>query len=119
METIIHFFKHTLGLCGCCPKTLMTMLMSGGGLVGVMTIYWTDIKNKFRRKQMNKLLKASRDKYEAQKSEALAHLEILFNKSVGIGEHTDILSEIDKWLDSLSQAEEKIDTLNKNFGEND
>ena len=68
---------------------------------------------------MNKLLKASKDKYEAQKSEALAHLEILFNKPVGIGEHTDILSEIDKWLDSLSQAEEKIDTLNKNFGEND
>ena len=50
MESIIHFFKHTLGLCGCCPKTFMTMLMSGGGLVGVMTIYWTDIKNKFRKK---------------------------------------------------------------------
>ena len=43
---------------------------------------------------MNKLLKASIDKYESQKSEALAHLDILFNKSVGIGEHTDILSEV-------------------------
>ena len=66
---------------------------------------------------MNKLLKASKDKYEAQKSEALAHLEILFNKSVGIGEHTDILSEIDKWVNSLSQAEENLNTLDRNFGE--
>ncbi len=66
---------------------------------------------------MNKLLKASIDKYEAQKSEALAHLEILFNKSVGIGEHTDILSEIDKWISSLSQAEENLNTIQKNFGE--
>ena len=66
---------------------------------------------------MNKLLKASIDKYEAQKSEALAHLEILFNKSVGIGEHTDILSEIDKWIGSLSQAEENLNTIQKNFGE--
>ena len=68
---------------------------------------------------MNKLLKASLDKYEAQKSEALAHLEILFNKSVGIGEHTDILSEIDKWVNSLSQAEENLNTLSNNFGENE
>ena len=66
---------------------------------------------------MNKLLKAAKDKYSTQKSEALAHLEILFNQSVGIGEHTDILSEVDKWVNSLSQAEENLKTLNKRFGE--
>ncbi len=66
---------------------------------------------------MNKLLKAAKDKYSAQKSEALAHLEILFNQSVGIGEHTDILSEVDKWVNSLSQAEENLKTLNESFGE--
>ena len=64
---------------------------------------------------MNKLLKAAIDKYESQKSEAIAHLEILFNNSVGIGEHTDILAEIDKWVNSLSQAEENLSTLNNNF----
>ena len=64
---------------------------------------------------MNKLLKAAIDKYESQKSEALAHLEILFTNSVGIGEHTDILSEIDKWTNSLSQAEENLSILNNNF----
>tara|TARA_B100000700_G_C14531141_1_gene617615 strand:- start:75 stop:275 length:201 start_codon:yes stop_codon:yes gene_type:complete len=66
---------------------------------------------------MNKLLKASLDKYEAQKSEALAHLEILFNKSVGIGEHTDILTEIDKWVNNLSQANENLKTIQELSGE--
>ena len=64
---------------------------------------------------MSKLIKAAKDKYKAQKSEALAHLEILFDQSVGIGEHTDILAEIDKWINSLSQAEENLETLNKHF----
>ena len=66
---------------------------------------------------MNKLLKAAIDKYEAQKSEALAHLDILFNDSVGIVEHTDILAEVSKWVDSLSQAEENLTTLDEYYGE--
>ena len=64
---------------------------------------------------MSKLIKAANDKYEVQKSEALAHLDILLNKSVGIGEHTDILVEVDKWINVLSQAEENLETLNKHF----
>ena len=64
---------------------------------------------------MNKLLMAAIDNYQAQKTEALAHLDILFNDSVGIGEHTDLLSEVKKWTDSLSQAEENLDTLRNNF----
>ncbi len=59
----------------------------------------------------NKLYQAAVYKYEAQKSEALAHLEILFNDSVGIGEHTDILTEIDKWVNAFSQAEENLNSL--------
>tara|TARA_Y100001938_G_C7776845_1_gene276010 strand:+ start:218 stop:418 length:201 start_codon:yes stop_codon:yes gene_type:complete len=64
---------------------------------------------------MNKLLKAAKDKYEAQKSEALAHLEILFDQSVGIGEHTDILAEIDKWILQLSTADENLKTIEKHL----
>ena len=45
----------------------------------------------------NNLLKATVDSYKAQKSEAIAHLEILLKNSVGIGEHTDLLSEVKKW----------------------
>ena len=64
---------------------------------------------------MNKLLKATLDYYESKKSESLAHLDILFNKSVGIGEHTDITAEIRKLTESLSQAEENINSLKDNF----
>tara|TARA_B100001094_G_C17696892_1_gene560785 strand:- start:22 stop:261 length:240 start_codon:yes stop_codon:yes gene_type:complete len=65
----------------------------------------------------NKLLKATIDSYKSQKSEALAHLDILFKNSVGIGEHTDLLTEIKKWTESLSQAEENIQVLMDNFDE--
>ena len=66
---------------------------------------------------MNKLLRAAKDKYKAKKSEALAHLDILFNNSVGIGEHTDIMAEIEKWVDAVAQAEENLKILIENFDE--
>ena len=59
----------------------------------------------------NELLKAALSRYEAQRDEAKAHLHILFQNSVGIGEHTDILAEIDKWVKSLSDANENLETL--------
>ena len=64
---------------------------------------------------MNQLIQAAIDSYQAQRTEALAHLDILFNDSVGIGEHTDLLSEVKKWTESLSKAEENLQTLRKNF----
>ena len=64
---------------------------------------------------MNKLLMAAIDSYQAQKTEALAHLDILFNDSVGIGEHTDLTAEVKKWTESLSQAEENIKSLKNHF----
>ena len=63
----------------------------------------------------NRLLKAAISRYEAQRDEAKAHLHILFKNSVGIGEHTDILSEIDKWVKNLSEADENIQTLGNHF----
>ena len=68
---------------------------------------------------MTKLLEAAIAKYKAQRSEAIAHLDILLNSSVGIGEHTDILTEVDKWIDNLAQAEEKLETISKNFISNE
>ncbi len=64
---------------------------------------------------MNKLLQAAIDNYHAQRTEALAHLDILFNDAVGIGEHTDLLAEVKKWTENLSQAEENLETLRTNF----
>ena len=67
---------------------------------------------------MNKLLMAAIDSYQAQKTEALAHLDILINDSVGIGEHTDLLAEVKKWTSSLAEAEDCLETLKRNFDHN-
>lgn len=66
---------------------------------------------------MNKMVKALTHYYEAQISEAVATLELYFNKSVGIGEHSDILLELKKYTDLLDQADSKLQTLNKYFRE--
>ena len=65
--------------------------------------------------KMNKLLMAAIDSYQAQKTEALATLDILFNDATAIGEHTDLLTEVKKWTESLAQAEENLETLKRNF----
>ena len=67
---------------------------------------------------MNKLLMAAIDSYQAQKTEALAHLDLLFNDATAIGEHTDLLTEVKKWTESLAQAEENLNVLRENFDVN-
>ena len=62
---------------------------------------------------MNKLISAAIDFYEAQKSEAEATLDIYFNNSVGIGEHSNLMDEVKKWTSKLSEAEENLRTLKK------
>ena len=64
---------------------------------------------------MNQLIQAAIDSYQAQRTEALAHLDILCNDAVGIGEHTDLLTEVKKWTSSLAEAEDCLATLKKNF----
>ena len=64
---------------------------------------------------MNKLLMAAIDSYQAQKTEAMAHLDILLNDSVGIGEHSDLLTEVKKWTESLATAEDCLKSLKGNF----
>ena len=62
---------------------------------------------------MNKLISAAIDFYEAQKSEAEATLDIYFNNSVGIGEHSNLMDDVKKWTSKLSEAEENLRTLKK------
>ena len=64
---------------------------------------------------MNKYYKAAISHWEAQRDEAIATLELYFTNSVGIGEHSDILKEINQWTDKLSQAEENILNLKTHF----
>ena len=63
----------------------------------------------------NPLFKALSKKYEAQIAEAYATLIVYFDNSVGIGEHPQFIDEMDKQLDVISTAEEKLEALNKHF----
>ena len=63
----------------------------------------------------NPLYKALIKKYEAQIAQAFATLVIYFDSSVGIGEHPQFIDEMDKQLDLISTAEEKLQALNKHF----
>lgn len=62
------------------------------------------------------LYQAQMAKMEAEAVEARAILNVYFNSPVGIGEHPDLLTEIDKYTDKLAQAEDKMDALKRNFG---
>ena len=62
---------------------------------------------------MNLLVKALHDHYVSQISEAVATLNLYLNNSVGVGEHSDILAELKKYMDILDDADGKLNTLNK------
>tara|TARA_E500000318_G_scaffold64173_1_gene59318 strand:+ start:1004 stop:1204 length:201 start_codon:yes stop_codon:yes gene_type:complete len=53
-------------------------------------------------------LKALKKRYEAQIAESIAILNIYVKNSVGIGEHPQHLDEMDKLLQVIVDAEEKI-----------
>ena len=57
------------------------------------------------------ILQALEDKYNAQISEADATIKINLNNSVGIGEHPQHIEEIDKQLQIIVDAAEKIKEL--------
>tara|TARA_R100000963_G_scaffold15357_1_gene10940 strand:+ start:265 stop:483 length:219 start_codon:yes stop_codon:yes gene_type:complete len=64
------------------------------------------------------LLNALYDKYEADISAAHATINIYLNSSVGIGEHPQHLDELDKQLQKIADAEEKLNIL-EDFGDYD
>lgn len=62
---------------------------------------------------MNPFMKALIDHYNAQISEALATLSLYLNSPVGIGEHSDILAELKKYVSILDDADGKLSTIHK------
>ena len=57
------------------------------------------------------ILQALEDKYQAQISEADATIKIYLDNSVGIGERPQHIEEIDKLLQKIVDAQEKIKEL--------
>tara|TARA_Y100001963_G_C6542744_1_gene336310 strand:- start:319 stop:564 length:246 start_codon:yes stop_codon:yes gene_type:complete len=64
---------------------------------------------------MSHFYKAAISHWESKRDEAIATLELYFQKSVGIGEHSKILDEINEWTSKLSEAEENLIILEKYF----
>ena len=57
------------------------------------------------------ILQALEDKYQAQISESDATIKIYLEKPVGIGEHPQHIEEIDKLLQKIVDAQEKLKEL--------
>jgi len=62
-------------------------------------------------KVKNVILEALRKRYEAQIAEADATIKIYFENSVGIGEHPQHVDEVDKLIEKIANAEEKLEVI--------
>ena len=59
------------------------------------------------------ILNALRARYEAEIAEADATANIYLENSVGIGEHPQHIDEVNKLIDKIAQAKEKLDVLDE------
>tara|TARA_Y100000996_G_scaffold374044_1_gene323946 strand:- start:311 stop:514 length:204 start_codon:yes stop_codon:yes gene_type:complete len=57
------------------------------------------------------ILSALEDRYNAQISEAEATIKIYLEKPVAIGEHPQHVDEVDKLIEKIANAEEKLQVL--------
>ena len=62
---------------------------------------------------MRDILDALKKKYEAEVDVAKATIQIYLDKPVGIGEHAQFAEEIDKQLEAISCACDKIKVIDK------
>ena len=58
-------------------------------------------------------LLALRRKYEANIDIAKANLDVLLHSAVGIGEHSDLTAEMDKWVGEIACNQDKIDAIDE------
>ena len=65
------------------------------------------------------ILTALEAKYDAEIKAAKAVIEVYLQKPVGIGEHPQFIDEIDKQVDKIANAEEKLETLKKHYPNED
>ena len=60
---------------------------------------------------------ALEDRFMADKSKAIAQLELSFNQPVAIGEHPQLLDDMAKQISDVATAEENLAAQRDNFGE--
>tara|TARA_R100001463_G_scaffold33961_1_gene74979 strand:- start:252 stop:461 length:210 start_codon:yes stop_codon:yes gene_type:complete len=62
-----------------------------------------------------KLYEALKAKYEAEIMEAKANIEIYLDNKVGVAEHPNVVESLDKLIEQLASAEDKLRTLKQNY----
>ena len=67
----------------------------------------------------DKFIDALKAKYEAEIKVAKATIEVFFEKPVGVGEHPQFVEEIDKQLEIITCARDKIKTIEDDYSNND
>ena len=65
------------------------------------------------------MIDALKKKYEAEIDIAKATIQIYLDKPVGIGEHPHFAEEIDKQLEAISCASDKIKVIDTHFPNED
>ena len=68
---------------------------------------------------MEELMNALKKKYESEVDIAKATIQIYLDKPVGIGEHAQFAEEIDKQLEAISCACDKIKVIDKYYPNDD
>lgn len=70
-----------------------------------------DKNNKITQKMYEALI----TKYKAEMLESEASLLVYFDHSVGIGEHPQHIEEMDKLVEKIANAKDKLETLEEFF----
>jgi len=61
------------------------------------------------------LYQALEIKYQAEKAEAKANLEVYFQNKVGVAEHPNVIESMDQLIEQYANADEKLKTLQEEF----
>ena len=65
----------------------------------------------------DKLFRTLLKKYDAVIEDSLFKIDIINNQLLVIPEHTDITGEVDKLLQIIAEAEDKLSVLSLHYGE--
>ena len=65
----------------------------------------------------NTLIKALKSHAKGHVDKHVANVEVYFNKSVGIGEHSDIIEAIEVELEEIAKYQDQLDIIEKYFPE--
>ena len=65
----------------------------------------------------DKMFTALMKRYDAEIEDALYRIDCINDHNLIIPEHTDILGEVDKMLQKISNAEDRLAALRRHYGE--